>query len=151
MSHDEHRSMNTCGACEKKGLDAGALLAENARECVKLLEGSTVYVWNDMFDPFHNARDRYCLVRGSLAGSWEGLDRDVVVANWYFDRRDENLAFFSGRGHRQVLAGYYDGDPARIKEWLKSAAKVKGVVGVMYTTWQHKYDDLEAFAKYARE
>jgi hypothetical protein len=28
---------------------------------------------------------------------------------------------------------------------------VKGVVGVMYTTWQHKYDDLEAFAKFARE
>jgi hypothetical protein len=50
-----------------------------------------------------------------------------------------------------VLAGYYDHDPAQIKEWLKSAAKVKGVVGVMYTTWQNKFDDLEAFAKYARE
>jgi len=25
-------------------------------------------------------------------------------------------------------------------------AKVPGVVGVMYTTWQRRFDDLEAFA-----
>jgi hypothetical protein len=151
MSHDEHRSMNTCGACEKKGLDAGALLADHARQCVKLLEGSTIYVWNDMFDPYHNAVNNYYLVKGDLKGSWEGLSSNVIIMNWYFGPREKNLPFFADRGHKQVLAGYYDHDPARIKEWLKAAAKVKGVVGVMYTTWQHKYDDLEAFAKYARE
>ena len=151
MSHDEFRSMNTCDACVKKGLDAGALLAENARRCVKLLEGSTVYVWNDMFDPYHNARNDYYLVRGDLKGSWEGLPRDVIIMNWYFGPREKNLPFFADRGHRQVLAGYYDHDPSRIKEWLQAAAKVKGVIGVMYTTWKQDYSKLEEFAKYARE
>ena len=37
----------------------------------------TIYVWNDMFDPFHNAVNDYYLVRGDLKGSWEGLPKDV--------------------------------------------------------------------------
>jgi hypothetical protein len=151
MSHDEFRTMNQDDACVKRNLDAGALLADNARECVKLLSGSTVYVWNDMFDPFHNAVDKYYLVRGDLKGSWEGLSKDVVIVNWHFGAREKSLPFFADRGHRQVLAGYYDGPVEQVKEWLKSGAKVKGVVGVMYTTWQGNYDHLEAFAKACRE
>src|SRR5205814_4305831 len=89
MSHDEFRSMNTDDACVKRGLDAGALLAENARQCVKLLEGSTIYVWNDMFDPFHNAVKDYYLVRGDLQGSREGLPKEVVIVNWHFGAREE--------------------------------------------------------------
>lgn len=151
MSHDEFRSMNTDEACTKRNLDAGALLAENARQCVKLLEGSTVYVWNDMFDPFHNAVENYYLVRGDLKGSWEGLPREVIIVNWHFGAREKSLPFFAGRGHRQVIAGYYDAPPEQVREWMKSAAKVKGVVGVMYTTWQHDFAHLEEFAKYARQ
>jgi len=151
MSHDEFRTMNQDDACRRRALDAGPLLADNARECVKLLAGSTVYVWNDMFDPFHNAVDKYYLVRGDFKGSWEGLDKDVVIVNWHFGAREKSLPFFADRGHRQVIAGYYDGPVAQVKEWLKSAAKVKGVAGVMYTTWQNDYSQLEAFAKAARE
>jgi hypothetical protein len=152
MSHDEFRTHNQDEACRRRNLDAGALLAENARDCVKILEGSTVYVWNDMFDPHHNAVDKnYYLVRGSLAGSWEGLPREVVIMNWNSGRAEKSLPFFAERGHRQVLAGYYDHDPRAIRKWLAAAATVKGVVGVMYTTWQHRYDDLEAFAKHVRD
>jgi len=35
----------------------------------------------------------------------------------------------------------------KIRPWLADAAKVKGIVGVMYTTWQNKYSDLEKFAE----
>ena len=62
----------------------------------ELNPGGEIYVWNDMFDPFHNAHDHYALINGDLSGSWEGLDKDVIIANWYFDRRDENLPFFAG-------------------------------------------------------
>ncbi len=151
MSHDEFRSMNTDDACVKRNLDAGPLLAENARQCVKLLEGSTIYVWNDMFDPFHNARNEYYLVRGDLKGSWEGLPKDVIIVNWHFGAREKNLPFFAERGHRQVIAGYYDGPVEKVRDWMSAAAKVKGVVGVMYTTWQHNYDHIEEFAKLVRE
>lgn len=151
MSHDEIRTLNQDESCRRRNLDAGAILADNARECVKLLAGSTVYVWNDMFDPHHNAKKDYYLARGDLAGSWEGLSPDVVIVNWHFGARDKSLPFFADRGHRQVIAGYYDARPERAKEWLASAAKVKGVVGIMYTTWQNRYDDLEAFARACRE
>ena len=41
--------------------------------------------------------------------------------------------------------------PAAIKPWLADAAKVKGVVGVMYTTWRRRYDDIEVFAARLRD
>ncbi|MEW6307095.1 MAG: hypothetical protein AB1705_26830 [Verrucomicrobiota bacterium] len=154
MSHDEIRVLNWCAACQKRNLDAGALLADNARTCVKILRevnpGGDIYVWNDMFDPHHNAHKDYYLVRGDLAGSWEGLDQDVIIVPWYFSKRDASLKFFADRGHRMIIAGYYDSNPANVLQWLDAAAKVKGVEGVMYTTWQRNFNDLEKFAEHIR-
>ena len=153
MSHDEIRVLNWCAACQRRNLDAGALLADNVRACISILReinpGGRIYVWSDTFDPYHNARDDYYLVRGDLAGSWEGLDKDVIVLPWYFEKRAQSLRWFAGRGHRQIIAGYYDQNPELIQEWLDAARRVKGVIGVMYTTWQQKYDDLERFAELA--
>ena len=53
-------------------------------------------------------------------------------------------------GHRQLIAGYYDGPVEQVASWLASAQKVKGVGAVMYTTWQARYDDLERFADAVR-
>jgi hypothetical protein len=154
MSHDEIRVLNWCDACQRRKLDAGALLADNARTCVNILRevnpGGRIYVWSDMFDPHHNAHNDYYLVRGDLAGSWEGLDREVIIVPWYFEKRAQSLKFFADRGHRQVIAGYYDAKPARVRDWLEAAKPFPGVQGVMYTTWQQKYADLESFAEAIR-
>ena len=99
-----------------------------------------------MFDPNHNAHKDYYLVRGDLSGSWEGLDRDVIIVPWYFEKRRESLKFFADRGHNQVIAGYYDHAPDQIAEWLTAAKGLPGISGVMYTTWEFKYNDLEKFA-----
>jgi hypothetical protein len=151
MSYDEIRCWNWDDACQSRQQDAGQLLADHVRASTKLLSGSDAYVWSDMFDPSHNAHGDYYLVRGDFAGSWIGLDPAVTIVNWNFAKRDQSLKFFADRGHKQVIAGYYDGNVDRIRQWLASANNVPGVVGVMYTTWQHKYDDLEAFAKLCRE
>ena len=91
----------------------GAILADNIRACTKIMRevnpGATLYVWSDMFDPNHNAHDHYYLVKGNLAGSWEGLDPSVVIANWNSDAAAKSLPWFANRGHHQLLAGYYDG------------------------------------------
>lgn len=154
MSHDEIRVLNWCDACRKRNLDAGALLADHVRACVDILRevnpGGRIYVWSDMFDPHHNARKNYYLVRGDLAGSWLGLDRDVTILPWYFEKRADSLAFFAGRGHRQIIAGYYDHRPEQIADWLAAARPHAGVEGVMYTTWQRNYRDLERFAEAVR-
>ena len=104
-----------------------------------------------MFDPHHNAVDNYYLVRGTLAGSWEGLSKDTLIMNWNSGKQKESLDFFAKRGHAQILAGYYDGNPSSIKGWLATAKSLGGanVQGVMYTTWANNYSQLEAFAKAA--
>jgi len=147
MSYDEIRCMNWDDSCQHLHLDAGPLLAGNLRQCTQLLEPSTVYTWSDMFDPFHNARDNYYLVRGNLTGSWAGLDKNTVVMNWNFDNRDRSLKFFADRGNRQIIAGYYDSKLDDLHQWLKSADQVNGVIGVMYTTWSQNYSKIEEFAR----
>ena len=104
-----------------------------------------------MFDPHHNAVEKYYLVNGSLKGSWEGLARDVIIANWNGDKATESLKFFADRGHSQVIAGYYDGDDlTNFQQWDRAARQVKGVIGFMYTTWQAKYGLLEQYGKAMR-
>ncbi len=151
MSHDEVRVGGWDAIAEAKGWTAGQWLADNVRRCQAIARqvrpGVPLYVWSDMFDPTHNARDNYYLVKTTWAASWEGLDKDTVIVNWYFGNREKGLPWFASRGHRQILAGYYDGRPEQIVEWLRSADKVDGVIGVMYTTWQRKYDDLERFSE----
>jgi hypothetical protein len=153
MAHDEIRIMNWCDACQKRGQTPGQILAMNARKCYdavrKANPSSDVFVWSDMFDPYHNAVDKYYLVNGSLKNSWLGLPKDTIVVNWNSGKAAESLPFFDGLGHRQILAGYYDSNPENIKGWLSKARSAKGLVGVMYTTWVGNYKDLEAFAKAA--
>ena len=155
MSHDEIRVMNWCAACQQRHLDAGAMLATNVQDCIRILRNvnpnGDIYVWSDMFDPNHNAHDNYYLVRGNLAGSWLGLDPQVIIVQWNFEGRTNGLQFFSGRGHRQLIAGYYDSSPNRITEWLSAAKSSRGITGVMYTTWQNNYKDLEAFSERVSE
>jgi len=151
MSHDEIRVLNWCAACQQRHLDAGALLADNAQTCVKILRDLTpnnrIYVWNDMFDPAHNAHDNYYLVRGNLTNSWAGLDKNVTIVNWHSGKAKVNIPWFAERGHQQVLAGYYDAPPERVKVWLDAAKGVNGIEGIMYTTWRNDYTQLEKFAE----
>lgn len=152
MSHDEIRVLNHCAACRARNMTPGQMLAQNVKECISILKevnpGGRIYVWNDMFDPNHNAKEKnYYLVNGSLLGSWEGLSPDVIIVPWYFEKRAESLKFFADRGHKQVIAGYYDSKKLNAKEWLAAAKTVQGVQGIMYTTWRNQYGDMEAFSK----
>ncbi len=154
MSHDEIRCLNQDQACVSRGLTAGAILADNVRSCVKILKevnpGGRIYVWSDMFDPHHNAKaGNYYLVRGDLRGSWEGLDKDVIVAVWYFEKRAESMEFFAKRGNPILIAGYYDGPVGQIRQWMDAVPAKSDFRGVMYTTWQQKYGDVEAFGQKA--
>ena len=127
----------------------GKMLADNVRFCRELLRPSPAYVWNDMFDPYHNAVEGpYYLVNGPWTGSWEGLDKDVVIMNWNHGKRDQSLKFFADRGHRQVVATYYDdANLGQTRDWIKSARDDKSVIGYMYTTWRGDYSKVEEFAK----
>ncbi len=150
MSHDEIRVANWCRACQSRGRTPGQLLADNARRCVEILKSinppARVAVWSDMFDPQHNAVENYYLVNGSLRGSWEGLPRGVIIANWNSGRARESLSWFSSRGHRQIIAGYYDEDDlAGLRKWESAVRGLEGILGFMYTTWSSRYSLLETY------
>jgi hypothetical protein len=102
-----------------------------------------------MFDPFHNAvKGPYYLVNGPWTGSWEGLPKDVVIMNWNHGERDKSLKFFADRGHRQIVATYYDDESMKqTRDWLASASGQGSVIGYMYTTWRGDYAKMEDFAK----
>ena len=150
MSHDEIRVLGWDKACEERHMDSGAILADNVRTCIGILREvdprGDIYVWGDMFDPNHNARENYYLVRGDLRGSWKGLDDRVIVVPWAIEKRTESLKWFAGLGNRMLIAGYYDSPPERVRDWLDAAARVDGVIGIMYTTWRQQYGDLEKFS-----
>jgi hypothetical protein len=149
MSHDEIRVFNWCPACQARGMDAGAMLADNVQTCANILRqinpGGRIYVWSDMFDPNHNAHADYYLARGNFTNSWRGLDSDIIVVPWDYYQREASLQFFAGLGNRQLIAGYYDSPPTLVTNWLNAARPYAGICGVMYTTWQENYSDLETF------
>jgi hypothetical protein len=152
MSHDEIRVLNWDDACRQRGLTPGRILADNVQRCAEILKSvsprAEIVVWSDMFDPHHNAVDGYYLVDGTLAGSWEGLPPEVVIANWNGPKMRPSLEFFAGRGHRQILAGYYDADDlSGFTGWDQAARGVPRVEGFLYTTWQPKYGLLEAYGR----
>jgi hypothetical protein len=150
MSHDEIRVLNWCGACQVRNLTPGQVLADNVKRCTAILKdvapNAEAVVWSDMFDPNHNAVPDYFLVNGPLTGSWEGHDPNVTIANWNGGKMRASLEFFAARGHRQVLAGYYDAnDLSSFTKWDAAARSVKGADGFMYTTWRAKYDLLDSY------
>ena len=132
---------------------SGGLLAFNVLRCREIARraggGKPLYVWSDMFDPNHNAREGYYLVNNSFAGSWEGLDPDVTVMKWGEpEKAAKSLAFFSRRVKKVMIAGFYDEDvKANRARWASALGEAPNVVGVMYTTWRDDYSQLEEFAR----
>lgn len=61
------------------------------------------------------------------------------------------LKFFADRGHKQVIATYYD-DPSleSTQRWLATAKGHPSVEGFMYTTWTNNYEHIEKFAEACR-
>jgi hypothetical protein len=157
MGYDELRSQGYDQTQPGKQMTMAQLLADNVAEVTKMIQreapGKGIAAWSDLFDPFHNAKPdhkRYYLVKGEdpWYGAWQGLSKDVIILNWHgFDHGDRiaSLKFFSDRGNKQILSGYYDHDPSRIAPWLSEAAHIPGIEGVMYTTWKSNYNDMGAF------
>ena len=163
LEYDEMRQMYSCASCRAEKKSAGELLAASLMQTADTfgaaMPKAPLYVWNDMFDPYHNAVKNYYYVEGDLAGSWKGLPRDITIMNWNLDKLQKSLGWFAGLEHeqpvvyKQIIAGYYDtGDGAgAARQELQQAAGIPGVSGLMYTTWNDDYSQLENFAKAAKE
>ena len=155
MEHDELRVMDQCASCLAMHMTPGALLAWNIHKSAGIIRAirpdAGIWVWGDMFDPYHNATDHFFLVNGSLQGSWKGLDKDVGIMNWNGGGGTKDCKFFADLGLKQILSGYYDGDEngAGIQKWIAGDSGLPGVVGAMYTTWNDNYGPMDVWAQKA--
>ncbi len=150
LSIDEIRAGGSCQACKRRGIGMGRILGEfvtRVKNTISELNpDAAVYAWSDMLDPNHNAHGGYYMVDGDFTGSWENVPPDLRIVCWRYATRHSSLDFFSTRGFHTVAGAYYDGDdlsnPAGWQEALRHTA---GAEGIMYTTWQNKYDLLASF------
>jgi hypothetical protein len=56
------------------------------------------------------------------------------------------LLHFSKLGFKTLGAAYYDADDlTNPKGWLESLDRTPGAIGIMYTTWNNKYQLLPGF------
>ena len=164
MRFDEWRA----GAWEGP-LKGGPYLAEVIRKSADILKRIdptiTPLVWGDMFDEGHNARKDtlYYGFNGFLTGSWLGMPANMIAVNWWSNPLDPmaSLRFWSDRGLRQWIGGYYESQ-VNVKRWLTALSQaeaptadrprgVEKVEGFMLTTWGKgadggtgKYEELEA-------
>jgi hypothetical protein len=150
LQYDELRVACCDERCRASGKSPGQLLAEHGRAaiemCRRVSPGSVVAVWNDMFDPHHNARRKpYFHVAAGFEGAWDAIDRDVLILD--FNDKMESFAYWSGRGNRQIIAGYFDGELGLKQEGdlVREARRHHGVIGWMYTTWDGNFSALESY------
>lgn len=150
LSMDEVRAGGSCRACKDRNMTMDQILGDCITRQVKLIRAvnprAEVYCWSDMLDPGHNAHGNYYLVEGDFTGSWEHVPKDLIIACWWYERRDQSLRFFSERGFRTFGAAYYDGDDLEnCRGWVEFLRRTPGARGIMYTTWQNKYALLPDF------
>jgi hypothetical protein len=150
LSMDEIREGGTCEAC--RGRDMARLLGECLTKQFQMLRDVNpkvdVWVWSDMLDPNHNARDKYYLVKGDYTGSWNYVPKEFGIVTWYYERRALSLPFFSKLGFRTLAGAYYDADTLdNPRGWVEELHKTPNAQGIMYTTWQNKYELLPEFGK----
>ncbi len=152
LSMDEIRCAGTCKACKERGISLAAILADcvaKQRAIIKKVRpDADVYIWSDMLDPNHNAHDNYYVCEGDYTGVWDLIPKDLVISCWYYERRELSLKFFSDLGFRTQGAAYYDVDDlSTCEDWFDACKRTPNCVGIMYTTWQNKYDLMEGFGK----
>jgi hypothetical protein len=150
MAMDELRMANSCEACKRRGLSTAELVGSATTRqfnAIRALDPKTdVYVWSDMYDPNHNARNRYYLTEGDITGSWNYIPKELKIVCWYYERRQLSLAHFSKLGFQTLAGAYYDGSNLdNPKGWLDALDQTPGAIGIMYTTWQNKYSLLPDF------
>ena len=154
LGHDEIRVMNRDSACLARGIGPAALLADNVKRTVDIVDARSaearIFIWSDMFDSLHNAVNDYYLINGDLRGVWNQIPRSPIIVNWNSGNMKKSMAFFAGLGFQQITSPYYDaGSTVGMRQWRHAMEGVAGMRGMMYTTWSSDYRFLRPFAHYA--
>jgi hypothetical protein len=152
LSMDEIRTGGACLACKKRNMTLAQILGDCITRQHDILKsnnpGAEILIWSDMLDPQHNAHADYYLTDGDFTASWNYIPKDLTIVCWYHKIRAESLRHFDRLGHKTIAGAYYDSDNLdNPKDWLGALDDTPNAQGIMYTTWQNKYDLLPDFGR----
>ena len=152
LCFDELRSANSCAACRARGMDMAHLIGDclaRQREIVRKVSPDAVcYVWGDMLDPNHNARDGYANTHGSYAGIARCIPQDLVIVPWWGEKAAQQVEYWHGNGFKVCPGAYYDhGGQVNEKGWLEAVKPYpQSVTGFVFCTWRMDFGELESFS-----
>ena len=77
---------------------------------------------------------------------WEYIPKDLVIVCWYYSIRMKSIRHFSDYGFSVMAGAYYDGETLENPiGWMNALKLSNDVKGIIYTTWQKKYELLAPF------
>lgn len=143
ITDDEIRVAGWCGLCDRESMTTGDLIAANTKKHIDVVRSvkpqAEIFIWSDMFDPYHNAVKQYYLCRGGTKNSWKGLPANTVIVNWNKQKQKESLEFFKDLGLRQLFS------VSNNYKKYSVLPGTPGVNGVMYAPWGKDYTEMGVF------
>ena len=152
LSLDELRNGGTCPLCEARQTDMAHIFGEAVTKMHGIIKADNpdaqIYAWSDMFDPNHNAKDRYLGCKGTFRGVWDLIPKDIVMVLWWRRMAEKSAAFFTERGFDIMgsVCTDFTGEAA-VEKWKSMLGGIPQCRGFMYTTWSSDYGKLKKFGE----
>lgn len=155
IGHDEIMGLNRDSRCRKRNLTNSELLAEDINRLYDIIRGLDpdikLFIWDDMFNPLHNARERFQMqfggIRGETSSALDLIPQDTIFMIWWYDEKEpfnkltDSSSYFSEKGFKYLITGWKNKDA--ISKWSKVTAQDENCLGIIATAWSGWKSDLE--------
>jgi len=154
LSADEIRISCRCERCLADKDTMGVRIGRHFRAQYDAIKGvsrtADIYMWPDMLDVNHNAKELYYLMDSPTLGALPFVPKDITMVCWWGSKARIILPHFTSHGYRTMGAGYYDAKDAaatrsRAETWIDALNETPGARGIVYTTWDYGIGRNHAF------
>lgn len=150
LGMDEIRQGGTDEADKKRRISMAEILGDCITKQYNIIKNTNssakIFIWADMLNPYHNAKNNYAQIEGNLSGSWKFIPHDINIVCWGYDQRKLSLDHFKQHGFHTLIATYYDDRSlCKSRNWMSVMADYDNIIGIIYTTWKNDYTKLEDF------
>jgi len=146
------RAGGSCETCKERGISVAQILGDCITRQLNIVRelnpNAEVFIWSDMLDGSHNARDNYYLVDGDLTGSWNYIPKDLVIVCWHYKLRNESMHHFSNLGFKTLVCINADKGADEIRYWQQAMKNTPESGGAIYTSFENDYTKLASFGKF---
>jgi len=163
LGHDEIRGLNRDMRCRRQHMSNAEVLAYDINRLDAIIKKysktTRMLVWDDMFNPWHNAKKDYQLefggVQGETASALDKIYKDVIFLIWWGDDKDwlskmkNSPDFFEKKGFDYFVVG--SKTKKNLKGWSGIVKNKKRCLGIFTTTWDGIENNIQALDFLAKE